>query len=133
MADPSGSAPEQHSDTPPMELIEQFLEVQNREIQLKSQELDVKRDELAHNKEIAKDSIAAQLEDSKIKADYFSKTNLRKSVLLGMCIVGLLGFLAYSMHTGQTDFAERVLDILIGAAGGFFVGKFISFSSDKDD
>ena len=111
-------------DTPSSDLVEQFLDIQNKEIQVKAQELDIKKAELAHNQEIAKESIAAQLEDSRIKADYFSKEGRRKAILIGICVVGGLGFLLYSMHTGKTDFAERVLDILVGAAGGFFIGRF---------
>lgn len=46
-------------------------------------------------------------------------------MLIGMAMISTLGFLIYSMHTGQTNFAERVVDIVIGGLGGFFFGRYM--------
>ena len=115
------------------EVVEKLLEVQSKEIDLRAQEveirgkeLEVQKSEIAHNQDIAKESISAQLEDSKLKQEFFLKANLRKTILTGIVIVGAFGFLFYAMHNDQTTFAERVVDLIVGAIGCYFAGKATS-------
>lgn len=121
------------------EFIGEFIALQEKEIEFKTEELKIRKEEsafrsaeLKHNQAIAEKSISAQLEDSKLKQSYFLTANLRKSVLIGIAMLSVLGFLIFSMVNNNTDFAARLFDIIVGGLGGFAAGKGLSKKTESN-
>ena len=122
------------------EFIGEFIHLQHKELEFKTEELKIRQEEAAfksaelqHNQVIAEKSIDAQLEDSKLKQDYFVKANLRKSILIGISILSILSFLIFAMVNENTDFAARLFDMLVGCVGGFAASKGLSKKSESND
>lgn len=122
------------------QFINRFLEVQSAEIEVKLREFEVKHAEIAcqkedqqHNKEIAMQSIAAQLEDQKLKQKAFLSANNNQFWLIVIGIIAVTAFLIYAMSVGKESFAAKIFDLAIGAIGGFAAGKFSESSRKKSD
>lgn len=120
-------------------IVEQFLTVQAQEAEVKLRELQVREAEILcqkedqlHNKEIAEKSILAQLEDAKLKQTYFLEVNRSRFWLVIVITVVVLAFLLASMFMGKEAFVGRLFDTLIGALGGFAIGKVLE-SKKKDN
>lgn len=120
-------------------IVEQFLTVQAQEAEVKLRELQVREAEIAcqkedqiHNKEIAEKSISAQLEDARLKQNYFLEVNRSRFWLVIVITVVFLAFLLASMFMGKEAFVGRLFDTLIGALGGFAISKVLE-SKKKDN
>lgn len=104
-------------------VIREFLHVQKQELEVRSKEADLARLELEHNKDLGHKSIDAQLEDSKLKFQYFSGQQEKRFIVTLVSVVLFALFMFYAMYSGNTDFAHDVLKLAIGAFAGYFVGK----------
>lgn len=130
-----------NSDTEKQHMVERFLAVQEKEIDVKFKELEIRKEEIdcqkedqKHNKDMAEKAIDAQLEDSRLRQTYFLSVNLRKNILIGFITLIVFGFLIAAMVMDKEGFAERVMDIMIGGLGGFAIGYFVKNKPPtKDD
>lgn len=113
------------------ELFSQFLDNQAKEMDVRQEEAkasaidaETRRMEIEHNKEIATQSIGAQLEDSKLKAGYFSTVETNRYKLGMVALVLFFIFMLAAMFSDNTQFAGDIIKVVIGAVGGYFAGKY---------
>lgn len=123
MSQEGGNLPDRRPPDP--ELMREFLATQNRELDVKLREMEVTSEEIKSNRELAEMSIGAQERDRQRHTEVYSKTHLRETVLAGVAVVGIFVFLGAAMYSGNTDFAERIMDLVLGAAVGFAGGGFV--------
>lgn len=116
-----------------MELRSKEMEVKRDEVELEKNSLNIKAAEIESNHKLGEKSIHAQLEDSKLKQEYFLTTNRRGIVLAGFVSLLVFAFLLASMYMGETSFAEQIFHIVIGAIGGFFAGRGTKEKSNSDE
>lgn len=105
----------------------EFLDYQKQEIQHKSKELEVKRNEIQSNERIALASIEAQKEDSANKGKFLEqmvKTRYRTFIILA-AIAAIVVIVA--LITNKTDVAMEFIKVggavLLGFIAGINKGK----------
>lgn len=107
-------------------IIERFISLQERELEVRQSELtvrnneiDVSRYEAKNNKEIAIASIDAQARLHEKQASVYTIMMQRTHHIIIAISLIIVGFLITAMLTGHSDFAEKVMYLLVGALGGY--------------
>lgn len=124
---------EDHSEMSESEAVKEIFALQHKELDTRKQEIECNKHESDNNRAVAEQSIKAQLEDNKVRAEYFNKKDSRKTKLMGGCLISVLTFLLLSMYMGQTDFAYDIVKIIVGAVAGYFIGKNHQNTDNRTD
>lgn len=108
-------------------MMREFLEYQKQELQNKSKELDIRRDEIQSNERIALASIEAQKEDSANKGEFFSKmVKTRYRTMVWIAVIAAVVICA-ALLTNKTDVALELIKVggavLLGFIAGVNKGK----------
>lgn len=122
---PAPSPPPQTQPFPP-ELLGRFLDVQQQEIKLRTDELSLRTQQDKHNKEIAEKSISANLTDREHdRAHTRGMAKLILSAVVGLSIV-VAFVICYALFSGKEAVAKDIIQALIlvssGGAGGYAIG-----------
>ncbi len=120
--------------TPSPELLGRFLDVQQKEIQLRAEELSLRVQQDQNNKEIAEKSITANITDrehGRSHARGMTKIVLAAGITLAV-IISLV--ICYALYSGKDAVAMEIIKALIfvstGGAGGYAIG---TTSAKKQD
>ena len=127
---PENTPSTQESEVSEHALMQQWLENQRSEIQLKSERLALSTKELDHNRALSEKTIDAQLKDRSQERDWLKSVIQYSFIFLGAVIVALLIFGAFVIAKGKEAFLSEVIALfielgkyLIGALTGFFFAK----------
>ena len=108
------------------DMLQQFLENQEREIELKTRELELQKQVQQHNFEYANTALQAQANDRKITLEHASRSR-RESMLWVIAIALIIfGFASYALYLGKDRIVEVVIQAIafvIVGGGGYEVGK----------
>jgi len=120
----------QHTPPPP-ELIERFLHLQEKELELRTGELANTAQRDSYQKTIAEASIAANLQDRESERTH--RTKNIKTFFLGAAVIVLLilVFMGYAIHAGKSDIVLKALEITATFAAGFLGGYGFKASRTK--
>ena len=119
------------------DLFKEFLDNQSKELELKSSEIDLKRQEDEHSFKFAQQALAAQLGDRKEQRNFYLKS--RKSGYVFATIIGVLfiAFLVFALAIGKDQVALEIIKAIIflatGSAGGYAIGKLRRTTEEDSD
>ena len=107
----------------PVGLIERFLENQGKELDLKKQEDENKRQFAKYNYELAKLSIQAQSENLKNEKQH--REALWKSCMLfgAFVFIAFVAFAAWAFYLGKEQFVLEIIRMVFYGGSGAFVGS----------
>jgi hypothetical protein len=109
------------------DLINKFLDTQNRELDIRLQEVKNNTLSLQQNAEQAKHGLSLHAEDRKGEREH--RSGMLKNVLLTVCFLAILlaAFLAYAMYSGNSTIVTEVIKALAflaaGGVGGYGASK----------
>lgn len=104
------------------QLVDKYLELAIREVEVRQTEILVRRDDLQNQKEIALRSIDAQAKDFEQNRETFGKESSKHKWFSAFMLVAVMAFVLLLVFQGETQFAERLISLLGGAILGAFGG-----------
>jgi len=104
------------------DLIRSFMDNQSKELELRSEELVLKKQEDSNAYEYAKTSLDRKIEDRKDQRNH--QKSLRKMTLVfsGGVVFLLIALLITALIMGKDDFAKEIVKAVIFVSGGAFGG-----------
>nr|WP_321399395.1 hypothetical protein [uncultured Desulfobacter sp.] len=124
---------QQQKQAPP-ELIQRFLEVQSRELDIKVRELELEAQREKNNKAVAEISIKANLDDRSDERTHVEKVSRYGMILIGFIVTLFAAVACYCLYLGKEALLMKVAEIIAIFAAGFFTGfgyQAIKKSSNK--
>lgn len=98
-----------------------MLATQNARIQLEMKHAEVALREVDHNQRLADKSIEAQAEDRKDERRLYKAMHTQRVLLLAGVVIVVFIFLTVAMYMNKDALARDILQVLLGAVGGFGV------------
>lgn len=116
--------PETPAPKPPVtpETIDKLLDLQTIELELRVQEVNLRRQELEHSAKYAEKSLAAQLEDRKDERQYQRSQTRTRFIAVGVFAVIVLVFAGYALYLNKDAIVLEVVKIVGSFAAGAFGG-----------
>lgn len=134
--------PSQRTPRPPKaadlseDTIKQMLGVQAAEIQLRRDELELRGQELKHNKDYAEKMLSAQERDRADERNHSAKTFRYRLIATVIALGAILAFCGYAVSAGKDelvkDIIKMVLPSLVTGVAGYYVGKNKKDESSED-
>jgi len=128
----------QQASVPPLSqsALNKLLDNQAKELELRSQELIIRKTEIDHNQMYALSALEAQKEDrSEVRQTYKSVMKI-KTIVYSVCFIAILGFACFALLMGESQIIMEVLKISLPAVatsiGGFYFGKNKGIESEKN-
>ena len=94
-------------------LMEQWLKNQGAEIQNQAREFDLREKEIDANTALAKQQMALHAEIIKIRPEQQNKQFQSLSIVVIAIILILSTFLGWCLHTGNQEFANNLLKVVV--------------------
>lgn len=113
--------PDQTTSFPPA-VVERFLDIQSKEITIRQQEIELKKQESTQNFEFAKESLAAQERDRKHNREH------RRCFLSGLLWLAFgvsvlfVGMIITALIYDRTDIVKDLIQAFVCIAGGYALG-----------
>lgn len=113
--------PEPHP--PSSEMIERFLDLQQQELQLRTEELSMRSQQENNRKSIAESSITANLQDRNNERSHLERKS--KILFCGATIIILIMviFAGYALYSGKEAIVMKLVEVgaifVAGFAGGY--------------
>lgn len=130
----ANSQPEKINTPASAELVKSILSNQTREIELRKQEEENKKQSLKYNYELAKQSLQAQIEDRK---EQRAHQKVLWKWLMWFCVFMtfiISGFVCWALYLGKENFLLEIIRIIFYGGSGFCAGvslnKFRKSDSD---
>lgn len=124
---------QEHSDR---YMLEQLIDVQKKELQIREKEAESRNAEIASNERIAIASIKAQSESDKTHAHVFNSAFKYRFWMIVIAITAITTFGITALICNQTDIALEVAKAVGFAVMGYFAGigkAKIDQSNKKND
>ncbi len=109
---------ENSAESSNLEVAREFLRLQNKDLEIRQQEIQAKSKDFDNQKEIALAAIDAQKEDRRETREIYksvSKTNKITAIILAALLVVLIILLSF---LGYPSLAEKAIIYIIGLASG---------------
>jgi cation transport ATPase len=120
-----------------IELFKQFIEYQNKELAIKSEENQLNDKELDRNFQLAKMQMQEIASDRKDDRQSNQQTLTKVLGFSAVVVLTLAGFLGYAMNLGKDAIALEIIKAIIylvaGAFGGYSTGLTRGKNSSYDD
>lgn len=108
--------------TAPLEFLERYLSLQEREMQTRAEQLSLDAKHLENNRALAEASLQAQLKDREA-GRAFAANREKWRILGGLAVVVILaGLCTFAMQMGKDAVALRIIEIAGSAVLGFIGG-----------
>lgn len=116
-----------NSNIPPAPVIEKMLALQEKDLILKTQQLDLQKQTDQHSFQYAKDALVENAKDRDAQRKYH-KSILRESYFFASFIILIFFiFMAIALYFNKDDLAKEIVRAIIylgsGGIGGYFWGK----------
>jgi len=113
-------------DKLPPGTVQKFIEIQEKELEIRQEELAQRKIESQHEYELANKSIEAQERDRSDQRGYYKGFQTRRYFFIGFLALAVLGFLAFALWIGESGLAMRIIEIVAliisGGLGGYAIG-----------
>lgn len=110
------------SETQLLNAVEKMVRVQEKNLEVKTKELDVEQENIRSNERIALATIEAQKVDRNQQMSVFTKLHTQKNVIVGGIVVGVIAIIITAMLTDNTAFAIEFLKIGGAVLAGYIAG-----------
>lgn len=114
------------SEFPPA-LIHQFLQNQEKELEIRKQGLDIQKQQEANSFEYSKRALDAEAADRKHRRETQQGSLKAGFVFLGVCLFALIGLIAFALYRNKDEFIIEMVKFMgaffCGGAGGFAIGR----------
>ena len=114
----------------PLEVITHFLENQTRELDLRKQEDETKRQLIKSNTELAKASMQAQKENLKNAREHREALWARWLLFGGFVVVVAAILIGWSLWLGKEQFILEVLRVVTYGGSGIAIGSYYQKSKN---
>lgn len=108
-------------------LINKILDTQNREINLREQEIAFKKQQIDNNLTFSTNSIEKQLQDRQQQRTHEQIGQKNSYIFLGVVILLFLLFISWALHLNKDIIAMEIIKALgffiAGATSGYSYGK----------
>lgn len=108
------------------EIVKKFVETQEKELEIRQQELAQRERESEIDYELAKKSIDAQERDRNKNREYFSGYQRRRYYFIGALSFLAILFLGFALWIGESNIAMEIVKvasyIIAGGLGGYAIG-----------
>lgn len=119
---PEGDAPE----FPPA-FLHQFLQNQEKELEIRKQDLDLQKQKEANAFEYSKRALDAEASDRKHRRETQQGSMKAGLVFLGICLIALIALIAFALYRDKDAFVIEMAKLIgaffCGGAGGFAIGR----------
>lgn len=107
--------------------LQQMLDTAQQEHELKKEELDVRRTQIASNEKLGLASIDANKQYHREKYTHFNAHLIHRYWFVGSIVLLVLVFFGFAIHAGAkdlvADLAKLFVGVGVGAFGGYHYGK----------
>lgn len=100
------------------DLIKTLLENQAKELELKTKELALQKQEDDHGFEFGKTALKAKAEDRNLQREHDLKVRMYTYGLVGVISLLIFGIIFYAMFSGNKDIAMEIIKAIVYLAGG---------------
>ena len=120
---PTQQTPHTEPHPPSPKMIERFLDLQQQELQLRTEELSIRAQQENNRKSIAESSISANLQDRNNERSHLERKS--KILFCGATIIILIMviFAGYALYSGKEAIVMKLVEIgaifIAGFAGGY--------------
>lgn len=108
------------------EIVERFVDTQEKELQIKQQELAQRERESEYNYQLAQRSIEAQERDREAHRNYFKNHQKNRYIFVTIISILILIFLGFTIWKGETELVMDIVKIVsylvAGGLGGYAIG-----------
>ncbi|XKM12654.1 hypothetical protein RCS94_06405 [Orbaceae bacterium ac157xtp] len=126
------SAPPQLSQS----AINKLLENQAKELELRNQELMLRKAEIDNNQAYSLKALEAQKEDRRETRQTYKSIMKLRTALYSVCFICILMFCSYAIFMGETQIIMEALKVALPAiatgVGGFYFGKNKGAESERN-
>lgn len=109
------------------ELFSRILTNQERELELRAKELELRKQNDCHGYEYSKAALSVQADDAKDERIHRRKMMITAAVVVSILFLSLVGFMLYCVSAGKEQVAMEIIKAVIflfsGGAGGYALGK----------
>ena len=116
--------------------INKFLDNQAKDLELKNQELMLRKSEIDNNQVYSLKALEAQKEDRRETRQTYESVMKWRLMLFSACFVVILIFCGYAIYMGESQIIMEALKILLPAVatavGGYCFGKTKAIESEKN-
>jgi hypothetical protein len=109
--------------SPPIELLDKFLDNQGKELQLRSQQLALKQQEDQNSFAFSNQALQVQAQDRKEQREFYLQQQKYTLIMLAFISSLFFGLIGYALHSGKMDFAIELVKAIIylvsGGLGGY--------------
>lgn len=118
-----------HELTP--DLIRTLLENQSKELELKSVELSLQKQQDIHGFEFGKEALRIKAEDRKLQREHDFKVKKSRYLLIGGLTVLVSGIIIYALDSGNSPVAMEIIKAIVYLAGGGLGGYGLAKSGNS--
>ncbi len=115
---------EQH---PSPALIERFIDIQEKELVIRTQEIDLKKQSDNNAHDYAKAALDANIKDRTEERKHAADVIKLRYIFSGIIIVGLIIFLGFALSQDKDQIVMEIIKAIMffctGGIGGYAVGK----------
>ena len=112
---------------PSEETIAKLLEVQSRELSVRTKDIELRQNELAHAAKWAEKTIDAQVQDRQAERVFQHKQTVARYLGAGVIALAILAFSGWALYLNKDAIVMEALKLIgsaaIGFGGGYFYGK----------
>lgn len=120
--------PQTHNLTP--DLISTLLENQSKELELKSIELSLQKQQDIHSFEFGKEALRIKAEDRKLQREHDFKVKKSRYLLIGSLMLLVSGIIVYALNSNNSAVALEIIKAIVYLAGGGLGGYGLAKSTD---
>lgn len=113
----------QKNQSEPQEQIDRFLDLQHKEVELRKNELEFRKNSENNSYQVAIKNLDAVKEDRQSERVFQDKQSTKRYIFSGVMIFIFMALLAYAMYLGKEKMAYEILKtiafLIAGGIGGY--------------
>jgi hypothetical protein len=126
---------EAHYESLPPDIVKTFLENQAKELELKSIEISLQKQQDAHGFEFGKAALLAKIEDRKLQRNHQLAVKKTTYVLVGALSLIIATVIIYALQSNNSPIAMEIIKAIAyltgGGLGGYGAAKAGNTSKDS--
>lgn len=121
----------------PKKLVEKWIGVQAKEIEVRAEELELEKIQLKNSIDYSKAALDAQVRDSQDSRSFFERMLRRLFWLIAFLALVVIAFFSYALSLGKEDIVLEIVKAIFytgaGGLGGYGIKRFSEPSPGTED